>query len=160
MAEIDETEWVLINKNDPLSPGDRIRMYYSIIGPTYMMAAQVAIIEKHLESDPRFTLIATSLPDGDGWVKDIWFEILIKKPEQQTPPAVQQASITAAIVAVAVAVAVGSVGLFTWLILKEVRLWIPEPEAVKEIIKETGWTALKIGAAAIVGIIALNWWKK
>lgn len=162
MPEKTETEWILINKNDPLNPGDRIRMYYDVIGPTYVIAAQIAIIEKKLESDPRFTLVAWSLPEGGGWVKDIWFEILIKKPQQQTPetPAIVQASVTGAVVAVAIAAAVVFASVFCWLSLREIRLWKLEPEAVKEVIKETGWTAMKIGAAAIIGVIALNWWKK
>lgn len=158
MAETPE-KWVLINKNEPLNPGDRIRMYYSIIGPTYIQAAQVAAIEKKLESDPRFTLVATSLPKDDSWLKDIWFEILIKKPQQKTP-AVQQASVTGAVIAVAIASAFGLASIFCWLSLQEVRKMDIGPEAVKEVVKETGWTAMKIGAAAIIGVIALNWWKK
>ena len=158
MAETTE-EWILINKNEPLNPGDRIRMYYSIIGPTYIQAAQIAAIEKQLGSDPRFTLITISLPEGDGWIKDFWIEILIKKPPEQTPP-VQQASITAAVIVVAVSTAFILCSLFCWLTLKEVRKMDIGPEAVKEVIKETGWTAMKIGAAAIIGVVALNWWKK
>ena len=159
MAEIDETKWVLISKNEPLNPGDLIRMYYQIIGPTYLMAAQIAAIEKKLESDPRFTLRATSLPKGDGWVKDIWFEILIKKPPQQTTP-VQQASISGAVIGVVIASAFVISGIFCWLSLREIRRMDIGPGAVKEVIKETGWTAMKIGATAVIGLIALNWWKK
>lgn len=150
-----EQEWILINKNEPLDPGDLIRMYYSIIGPTYLMAAQIAAIEKKLESDPRFTLRSTSLPAGGGWVKDIWFEILIKKPPQPTQ-SVQTASVVAAVITSAVAV----ISVFVWLSFREVRKMDIGPEAVKEVIKETGWTAMKIGAAAVVGLVALNWWKK
>jgi hypothetical protein len=158
MAKVPEEKWVLISKNEPLSPGDRIRMYYSIIGPTFMLATQMAAIEKKLESDARFTLIATSLPEGDGWVKDIWFEILVKEPPKKTPP-MQQAAIHVGIIAAVIASAFALLSVFCWLSLKEVRKMEIVPE-VKEVIKETGWTALKIAAAAIVGLIALNWWKK
>lgn len=158
MAET-ETKWVLINKNVPLDPGDRVRMYYDIIGPTYMIASQVAVIEKKLESDPRFTLITTSLPAGDGWVKDIWFEILIKKP-QQKGPVIQQASITGAVISVAIASAFAIASIFTWLSFREIKRMEIGPKEVKAVIKETGWTAMKIAAAAVVGFIALNWWKK
>jgi len=92
-----ETEWVLISNNEPLSHGDRIRMYYSIIGPTYVMAAQIASIEKKLESDPRFTLTRTSMPSEGGWVHDIWFEILVKKPSPQAPQ-IQQAALHVGII--------------------------------------------------------------
>lgn len=157
MAE--ETEnWVLINKNDPLNPGDRIRMYYTIIGPLYVSAAQIAAIENKLESDPRFRLLETSLPES-GWIKDIYFEILIKKPPQKTTP-VQQASISGVAIAVVIASAFAIVSLFCWLTFREIRLLKPEPGAVKAVIKETGWTAMKIAAAAVVGLVALNWWKK
>lgn len=154
----EKPEWVLISNNEPLSPGDRIRMYYSIIGPTYIMATQIAAIEKKLESDERFTLIATSLPEGDGWVKDIWFEILINKPPKATPQ-IQQAGIHVGIIAAVIASAFALLSVFCWLSLKEVRKMEILPET-KEVIKETGWTALKIGAAAIAGLIAVNWWKK
>lgn len=152
---IDETKWILISKNEPLDPGDLIRMYYSIIGPTYLMAAQIAAVEKTLESDPRFTLRSSSLPSGDGWLKDIWFEILIKKPPQPTKT-VQTASVIGAVIAGAFVL----MGVFVWLSFREVRKMDIGPEAVKGVIKETGWTAMKIAAAAIVGLIALNWWKK
>ena len=152
---IEESKWVLINKNEPLDPGDLIRMYYQIIGPTYLMAAQIAAIEKTLESDPRFTLRSSSLPPGDGWIKDIWFEILIKKPPQPTQT-VQTASIIAAVIASAFAV----MGIFVWLSFREVRKMDIGPGAVKEVIKETGWTAMKIAVAAVIGFVALNWWKK
>lgn len=153
-----EQDWILINKNDPLDPGDRIRMYYTVIGPTYMVAAQVAAIEKQLEADPRFKLIRTSLPKEGGWTRDIWFEILIKKPEQQTP-GIQQASITGGIIAAVIVAAFSILSIFTWLTLKEIRRMEIGPE-VTEVIKETGWTALKIAGAAVVGMIALSWWKK
>lgn len=159
MAETSKTEWILINKNESLNPGDRIRMFYSIIGPTYIQAAQIAAIEKNLGTDLRFTLITISLPEGEGWIKDFWIEILIKKPPKQTPE-VQQASITGAIIGASIATAFILSGLFCWLSLREIRKMDIGPEAVKEVVKETGWTAVKIGATAIVGIIALNWWKK
>jgi len=158
MAEPEKPEWVLINKNETLDPGDRIRMYYQIIGPTYMMATQIAAIEKKLESDLRFTLLSTSLPKGDGWIKDIWFEILIKKPPKLSPQ-IQQAAISGAIIAAVISGAFAILGIFCWLSLKEVRRMEIVPE-LGEIIKETGWTAMKIAAAAVVGVIALNWWKK
>jgi len=154
-----ETEWVLISNNEPLSHGDRIRMYYSIIGPTYVMAAQIASIEKKLESDPRFTLTRTSMPSEGGWIHDIWFEILVKKPSPQAPQ-IQQAALHVGIIHALILSAFGAVvSVFVWLSLKEVRRMEIGPEA-KEIIKETGWTAVKIAAAAIVGVIAIKLWGK
>jgi len=158
MAEIAEQKWVLINKNEPLNTNDRVRMYYGIIGPTYMMAAQIAAIEKKLEADPRFTLTATSLPKNDGWVKDIWFEILVSKPKQQTPT-MQQAGINGAVLAVIISSAFVLSSVFCWLSFKEIRKMDIGP-AVAEVVKETGWTAMKIGAAAVVGVIAVNMWKR
>jgi len=157
MAETAETEWVLISNNEPLSPGDRIRMYYSIIGPTYFQAAQIAAIEDKLEDDPRFTLIRMSMPCEGGWIDDIWFEILINKPQQETPQ-IQQAGIHVGVIHAVIygIVTIGSV--FVWLSLKEVRRMEIGPEA-KEVIKETGWTAMKIAAAAVIGAVALKWWK-
>lgn len=156
MAETAETEWVIITENEPLNPGDRIRMHYSIIGPTFLMAVQIAAIEKKLESDPRFTVIRNNLPEGDSWVKDFWLEILIKTPSAQTPQ-IQQASITAGVIAAVIAAAVTACSMFCWLSLRVVERMEIGPE-IKEIIEETGWTALKIAAAAIIGVIALKWW--
>lgn len=160
MTETSKQEWVLISKNEPLNPGDRVRMYYDVIGPTYLVAAQIAAIEKKLESDPRFKLIASSLPKGDGWVKDIWFEILILKPEKSTSTSVQQAGISGLVIGTVLAAAFAITSVFIWLSFREIRKMNIGPEAVKEVIKETGWTAMKIAAAAIIGVVALKWWKK
>lgn len=154
-----EQDWILISKNEPLNPGDRVRMFYEVIGPTYMVAAQIAAIEKRLESDPRFKLIASSLPEGDGWVKDIWFEILILKPQKSTATGVQQAGISGAVIATIIAAAFVVSSVFIWLSFREIRKMDIGPEAVKEVIKETGWTAMKVAGAAIIGVIALKWWK-
>lgn len=155
MAE--KPEWKLISNNEPLNPGDRIRLYYTIIGPLYMLAAQMAAIEKKLDADPRLSLIATSLPSGDGWVKDIWFEIHVVKPPKSQPQ-IQQAGLHVGIVTALVAGAFAILGVFCWLSLKEVRRMEIVPE-VKEVIKETGWTAMKIAAAAVVAAIGLKMWK-
>lgn len=155
--EEEKTEWVLISQNEPLNPGDRIRMYYSIIGPTYFQAAQIAAIEERLETHPEFTLIRTSLPTEGGALHDIWFEILIKKPPPDRPQ-IQQANVG---IIHAVIVGIFTIwSVFCWLTLREVRLYVQEPGEIKEVIKETGWTAVKIGAAAIVAVIALKWWGK
>jgi len=156
MAETTETKWILINKDEALNPGDRIRMYYTIIGPTYMVAAQVVAIESKIESDPRFRLMSTSLPQGDGWVKDIWFEILIKYPPASEKPTVLTASIVHAVIAAAFAI----ISIFIWLSFNEVRKMEIGPDAVQKVIKETGWTAVKIGATAIIAMFALKWWRQ
>ncbi len=154
-----ESKWILITENEPLNPGDRVRMYYDVIGPTYLVAAQIAAIEKKLESDPRFKLVESSLPEGDGWVKNIWFEILIQKP-QKTTTGVQLAGISGAVIGAVITAAFTITSVFIWLSFREIRKMEIGPGEIKEMVKETGWTAMKIGATAVIGVIALNWWKK
>jgi len=152
MAEIEE-KWRLIGKNEPLSPGDRIRIYYTVIGPTYLAAFQIAAIEDKIEDNPDLNLLATSLPEGGGWVKDMWFGVEILKPKvgekliKYTPDSLNMMIQNAA----------RPLGL-GWFVLNEFRKEVVEP--VIETIKKTGWTTAKIAAAAVIGYIALNWWKK
>ena len=135
-------QWIDIDKEAPLLPGDRIRLNYKTVGLTYATAAQIALVENKLEGEKRFRVISHSYPEGEGWTQSFWFEILIVDPagESAAPEQIQQAGIiTAGIVSTIV---LGAMGFVIWVTFDGVTKAIEAAGGL-------GWTSVQIAAALI-----------
>ena len=129
-----------ISKDAVLQPGDIIEMHYKVIGPVWLKAIQIAVIESKLEKDPRFDL------------RTIWFEgendrtlimrIMIMRPRPEEPPEIQEAGVPVTVIIVAVAAAAGA--LFVWLSLSRIYKIVQTPGGV---------ATLGLAGAAVVGLL-------
>ena len=135
-------QWIDIDKDAPLLPGDKIRLHYQTVGLTYATAAQIALVENKLEGEKRFRVIRHSYPEGEGWTQSFWFEILIVDPAGQAadPEAIQEAGIiTAGIIS---AIVLGALGFVVWVTFDGATKFI-------EAGGDVGWTSVQIAAAMI-----------
>ena len=138
----------LIDKDEPLYPGDVIEMHFKAFGPNwvYLRAAELAIIKWRLEqTNPDYRLIDWSVPKGEKLI--LTFKIL--EPREPTPQ-IQQAGIgTAAVIAVIV---VGG-GLFAWLSLDKIYKISSSPAGQVAL---AGTGAVGMVFVAIVGYLVLS----
>jgi fucose 4-O-acetylase-like acetyltransferase len=125
-----------IDKNKLLNPGDRIEMHFSTTGMVWLTAAQIALIERRLESRKDFTILSHSLPANN----KVIFTIEVLK----TNPVV----ITAAVIGAAV---IGA-GVVAWLTLDKVYQIIESPTG-KAVV---GSTAIGVAAIAILALAGLS----
>jgi len=105
------SEKVKIDNNAPLQVGDVIEMDFSIYGPTWLRAAELAIFEEHIKNNPRYYLVNWSIDDSAGTLA---MTIKIIEP-QPVPGQVQQAGVITAAAIIAAAAAI--LGIFYWLSL-------------------------------------------
>ena len=138
---------VLIDKDTPLKPGDRIEMHFKSIGMTYIKAAQVALLEKRLAGRQDFTVTGIQAPADQPTT--LIFHIEIKGG---LPPGVRGIAGAAAVVTAAkIAAIIAALGLF-YLALHEVYLIVKEVTGSPA--GQVGFAGMGIGLAA-AGIVAL-----
>jgi len=138
-------QWVKIeDRNQPLKKGDRLQLWFDAWSfSTYVLAAQVAAIEWSLKDNPDFKVRSHSIPSN----KEFNFEIEI----------LHDSPVTLALILTVIA----AISISVMLTFRYAYLWQAEGGVgVAEVIEETGWSALKIAAAAILGVVALKWWGK
>ncbi len=153
-------QWAEISDSEPLKEGDEVRLHFTVTGFTYLTATQVLLIERRLEKESRFTVLRHSIPKSKGAAQltSMTFDIRINKQPYGAGGSwlrsdlVVTGTITAAVVANIVLAAV--VGLVIYMTLSKIEKVMPSAAAVESLMKETGWTSLKIaGAAAFVYIV-------
>ncbi len=116
------TEKIPISLNEPLYPGDKIEIRFSLSGGTWRRATQWAIIENRLQKKyAQFRVTGWTLLD-DGVIA----KITIITPEEAEPE-IQKAGVAAAITATAIAVAVVGGGLIFWARVEDVKKIVKEP---------------------------------
>lgn len=112
-----------ITKDAILQPGDMIEMHYKVIGPVWLKAVQIAVIESNLEKDPRFDL------------RTIWFEgendrtlvmrIVITPPRPGEEPKIQEAGVP--VTAIVIAIGAAAAAIFIWLSLGKIYKIVETP---------------------------------
>jgi len=152
--------WTETSPDIPYAPGTRMRLWFHTIGITYVTAAQIALAERELEKEKNFTVLSHSIPKAEGFLKEFYFEVEIKK-EDAPDPELQLAGVSGGQIMAVIIIALGVA--FLWVAKGIVEIQVDVTEAVGEAaeksegaIKATGWTALQI-AAAIGGLYVL--WK-
>lgn len=146
-------QWTEISDSKALREGDEIRLHFKVSGITYLTAAQIMLMERKLEREPRFTVIRHSIPESSGplQVTEMTMDVRInKQPYGATGSwlrsglVVTAGTITAAFIIKAVLVAFG--GIIILLTITKVEQLLPSVEGVKA----AGLTSLQIGAALVV----------
>ena len=126
-------EKIEIDINKPLNPGDIVELHFKTTGMFWMTAAQIALIERRLESRKDFCLLSHSLPVGN--------TVIFTARVLKTNPVI----LTAAVIGAAI---IGA-GVVAWLTLDKVYQIIEAP-AGKALV---GGTALFLPALAIIAIL-------
>jgi len=146
-------EWTPIPDDKVLRPGDRIRLYYSTVGVTYITASQIALAEKKLEDEPRFEVLNHSYPVGGKFSQEFYFTIRITEPRPEEPK-IQEAGIIT--VAVCSTIILGAMGAVIWVFFAGARQLEEAKRQVVEAIGEAteglevlGWSSWQIAAALI-----------
>ena len=142
-------QWIDIDKEKQLAAGDEIRLHFTVTGFTYLTAAQVALIERDLEKEPRFTVLRHSIPDSKEFnqLNSLTMDIKVnsKQPYGATgewlrSDLVVTGTITAAIIAKIVLASV---------IAYVVYMGLSKVEQLTEGVEAVGWTSVQIAAALI-----------
>ncbi|KKN24058.1 hypothetical protein LCGC14_0898820 [marine sediment metagenome] len=153
-------QWREISDGKLLREGDEIRLHFTVTGFTYLTAAQVMLIEDRLKREPRFTVLRHSIPESKGptQLTSMTFDIKInKQPYGATgswlrSDLVVTGTITAA--AIVGIIKLAMIGIIIAFTLSEVQQLMPSAAGMEGVLKETGWTSLRIaGAAAFVYIV-------
>lgn len=171
-------QWVTIENWKELQGGDRVRLYFDVIGIGWLTAAQIALVEDRLDKEPRITVLAHSMPAGGAWFKDMWFEVHVNKWQEGYTGEWLSSSAAPAIVltgsGIAAMIIAAFAGVVIWLTLRETRLLIretrllirgyppgeePEGSTVPGPI-ETTMGLFKIASLAIIGYLVIKWFKK
>ena len=135
-------EKIEIDAETLLQPGDRLERHFKSSGPIWLKAAQIALLEKRIEKDPRYEIT--------GWSHDknnLIFMIRIKQPGPKEPR-IQQASISVG--AIVIAVSVAAAGLFFWLTITRIY----------KIIETTPGKVIALGTIATIFLLLLVIFKR
>jgi len=124
-------EWIEIDKDEPLKPGDRVKLHFKALGLLYAKAAQIAVIEALLGKRADFDLISIEVPPE---TNVLIFTVEVRK----TNPVI----ITCAVIAGTIALA----GTAMWLVLDKTEKMVESPAG----------QAIGIGAIVIGIIVALG----
>ncbi len=68
-------QWVELDEDEPLQPGDVVRLYFRTVGGTWIRAAEAALIEWRLRNREEFEIINYNLIEADRLI----FKIRVKK---------------------------------------------------------------------------------
>lgn len=155
-------EWVEISKDATVYPGDRLRFRYTVIGPRYLVAAETLLIERRLESDPKFVLLGTDLPKDGGWVSSMGVRVQVRAVgESGVTPQMQQAGIDIGYIVAAITAA--AAGLFILFSLRGCEKLVDVVgEKTVEMIDTVGGKSKEIavgslGMAAAIVAVLLAW---
>ncbi len=148
-------QWVEISEGKPLREGDVIRLHFMVSGFTYLTAAQVALMERNIERDKRFTMLRHNIPDKAGPFQLTHLTIDVKVNKQPYGATgswlrsefVVAGTITAVIIATAIKAAF--VGLVIYLTFSGAKQLIKATGEAAEGIEAIGWTSVQIAAALI-----------
>lgn len=129
-----------ITKDAILMPGDTIELHYTVLGPAWLKAVQLEMIESRLEKDPRFYMYSQKWTGEKG--NRLIITVQVIKPPAAAGQEAQQAGVPVATLLIVVGSAAAA--LFVWLSLEKMYKIVETP---------TG-AVLGIGVVAI-GIMAL-----
>ncbi len=149
-----------IKETDELLPGDRIEIHYRTVGLTWLKAAQLALLERKLDSNKNFYLLSVNMGVTPETRNQVIFRIGIKTPPTDESGGVQQAGVGIAVAFVIKAIAISAVGVVMYLSLDKIYKivdTIVESPAGKIAVAGAGTLAI---ASAIIGILALLGMKK
>lgn len=141
------SEWVPIPENKPLQVGDKIRLYYTTVGLTYVTATQIALAEEKLKKERRFDVINHSMPVGGKFSQEFYFTIRIIDPRTEEPE-IQEAGIIT--VAVCKTIVLGALGFALWISFAGARQLVEATGSAAEGVGALGLTSMQIAAAVIV----------
>lgn len=162
-------QWVEISEHSPLRPGDEVRLFFTVTGFTYLTAMQVALVERKLKRDPRFTMLRHSIPQKTGAIQltELTVDVRVNKVQHgytgdwMTTQLIVAGTITALVIAAVIKAAF--VGIVAYVVFSGARKLVEATgeAAAKstEAIQETGWTALKIAGAFVLAVIAWRYIK-
>lgn len=142
-----EEKWVKIAKNTELHKGDIVKLHFALMSLfdwDLWYATQLAAIEAKLDKDPRFFLMSTTHPENGA----VTFKVRI----EQNPVAVSTL--------IAIIVGTVGVGMVVWLTYKGGERLEKVVAKTAVLARETGWSALKIGMAVLIGTVGFIWLKK
>jgi len=124
-------EWLVIDKEEALKPGDRVKLHFKCLGLMYAKAAQIAVLEGILGRRKDFVVLSIQVPPE---TNRLIFTVEVK----QTNPVI----VTCAVIAGAIALA----GTAMWLVLDKTEKLVETPAG----------KAIGIGAIAIGLIVAMS----
>lgn len=142
------SEWISIPENKPLQVGDKIRLYYTTVGFTYITATQIALVEERLKDEKRFDVISHSYPTGGKYMQEFYFELSITDPRPDEPLEIQEAGIIT--VAVCSTIILGALGIVLWISFAGARQLVEATGSAAQGVEALGLTSMQIAAAAIV----------
>jgi len=138
-------ERIEITKDAVLQPGDRIEIEFRTIGPTWLKAAQLALIQNRLEKRPEYEIRNWEVQGNK-----IIIGVQIKQPAESTP-GVQYAGVSAALIINAVVVV--AAGALIWLSLETIYKIVESP-AGKIAVTGVGTMAIAAGITALLAILS------
>ena len=138
-------EKIELKGNELLYPGDLIELHYRTIGPTFLQAAHVALIEKKINAGPRFVWTSQEYKDNNR----IIFRVRVVEPKPAEPQ-LQQAGIVSAAVALSVLTAL--IGGVIWL-TRDAVYKIVESPAGKIGVAGLGTMGIAAGVTALWALL-------
>jgi len=142
-----EKELIRLDDFDTLKPGDEVVIEFTTFGNTYIKAAQLELLERKIDSDPRLQLVKYSQPEKT----KLNLRLRIREPD---PGQIEKAGVTGSIVTVGIILSILS-GL----------LWMSADKIYKVVdkTKEIGQTAggqaamFGVGSIGIAAGVAILW---
>ncbi len=121
--------WIEIDKDAPVQAGDRVRLYFTIRGPLYLKATQLALIDKALEMQKAWRIKSWTTPPD---TNQVIFTVDILK----TNPIVVTCAAIAGVIVIA--------GITLWLTFDKAE------KAIPTVFETTTAKTLSVGAVLFI----------
>lgn len=136
-------KWIEVHQTKELRKGDIVELDFllmSLFDWDVWYGVQITAIEERFDKDPRFSLLSTTHPQNG--------QVTFKVRVDQNPVTV----------ATIIALILIGVSIFVTFIVARRLVQAVAGTAVgtQQVIRETGWTAMKIALALVIGLVA---WK-